>query len=247
MDIEMTQKTMRERQIASGEIYHVLNRGVDKRNIFLSEKDYFRFIHNLFEFNDTNPTFNLGRHFAKNQLIDLRNQSPSQNQYVKKGRKLVVEIMAFCLMPNHFHLLLRQKVEGGITKFMRKLGIGYANYFNKKHQRTGTLFEGRYKLILVKREEHFIHLPYYIHFNPLDIVMPEWRNKRIRDYKKAIKFLESYRWSSHLDYIGRKNFPSLTQREFLLKVFKGSTNYKRMVASWLKEMDLSSIKNVMLE
>jgi len=228
---------------ATEEIFHVLNRGVDNRKIFLDEKDYFRFIHNLFEFNDSSPTLNLGYRFGHGQSIDLRNRYDLN----RKPRKLIVEILAFCLMPNHFHLLLRQKEKGGITKFMRKLGIGYANYFNQKYQRLGTLFQGRYKLILIKNEPHFIRLPYYIHFNPLDLIMPEWREEKIKNYQKAIKFLTSYRWSSHLDYIGRKNFPSVTQREFLLKIFSGYENYRKEVKNWLKEMDLAKIENLILE
>ena len=233
---------MNIRNLVTGEIFHVLNRGVDKRKIFLDDRDYLRFIHDLFEFNDVNPALNIGRYLNGSQLNDLRNQSISRTP-----RKLIVEILAFCLMPNHFHLLLRQRVDGGITKFMRKLGIGYANYFNQKYERTGTLFQGRYKAVLVNREVHFIHLPYYIHFNPLDLLMLDWRTRKIKNYKKAVKFLESYRWSSHLDYIGKKNFPSVTQREFLLKIFGGVENYRKVVKNWLKEIDLVEIKRLTLE
>ncbi len=230
-----------KRELVNGEIFHILNRGVDGRKIFLDEKDYFRFVHNLFEFNDPEPVFNLGYYLKQTQSIDLR------NQYIEKPRKLIVEILAFCLMPNHFHFLLRQKIEGGITKFMRKLGIGYVNYFNQKYQRSGTLFQGRFKSILVKDEAHFAYLPYYIHFNPLDLKMPEWRKGEIKNYQSAIKFLESYRWSSHLDYLGKKNFPSITQREFLLKVFDGSENYKKGIKNWLKEMNSAKIKKLLLK
>lgn len=243
-------KIVRRNEIseATGEIFHVLNRGVDNRKIFLDEKDYFRFIHNLFEFNDPGPTLNLGYRFSHaqsidSQSIDLRNQYDSN----RKPRKLIVEILAFCLMPNHFHLLLIQKEKGGITKFMRKLGIGYANYFNQKYQRSGTLFQGRYKLILIKNEPHFIYLPYYIHLNPLDLIMPEWRTRKIENYQKATKFLASYRWSSYLDYIGKKNFPSVIQREFLLKIFEGSENYRKGIKNWLKEMNLAKMKQLILE
>ena len=104
------------RDIITGEIFHVLNRGVDKRDIFLDDQDYFRFIHNLFEFNDSNPAINYGRSLlAETQLIDLRNQSSRNQSSIRKPPKFIVEILAFCLMPNHFHLLLRQKEEGGIT------------------------------------------------------------------------------------------------------------------------------------
>jgi len=235
-------KIINRREIVTGEIFHVLNRGVDQKNIFMDDKDYFRFIHNLFEFNDANPTLNSGYFLNQKQSIDLR------NQYIeRKPRKLVVEILAFCLMPNHFHLLLRQKEEGGITKFMRKLGVGYANYFNEKYKRAGTLFQGRYKIILVNQDAHFIHLPYYIHFNPLDLIMPEWRMGEIKNYQKAIGFLESYRWSSHLDYLGIKNFPSLTQREFLFKIFEGNESYKKGIERWLKQMNLEKIQKLILK
>ncbi len=232
---------MNKRNLATGEIFHILNRGVDKRDIFLDDQDYTRFIHDLFEFNDVEAVLNLNRSFNGGQLMDLRNPS------IRKPRKFIVEILAFCLMPNHFHLMLRQKEDGGITKFMRRLGIGYANYFNQKYERSGTLFQGRFKSILVTEENHFIHLPYYIHFNPLDLIESDWRTGKINDYQKAISFLNSYRWSSHLDYIGQKNFPSVTQREFLLKVFNSSEDYKKGVANWLKEMDLRGIKQMILE
>ncbi len=232
---------MNRRNLVTGEIFHILNRGVDKRDIFLDDQDYTRFIHDLFEFNDVEAVLNLNRSFNGGQLMDLRNPS------IRKPRKFIVEILAFCLMPNHFHLMLRQKEDGGITKFMRRLGIGYANYFNQKYERTGTLFQGRFKSILVTEENHFIHLPYYIHFNPLDLTESDWRTGKINDYQKAMSFLNSYRWSSHLDYIGQKNFPSVTQREFLLKVFNSSEDYKKGVANWLKEMDLRGIKQMILE
>lgn len=235
-------KVFSRSDITTGEIFHILNRGVDQRNIFLDDKDYFRFVHDLFEFNDPDPVFNLGHFIDQGQYIDLR------SRYIeRKPRRLIVEILAFCLMPNHFHLLARQKKNNGITRFMRKLGIGYAKYFNQKYKRTGTLFQGRYKIIPVHKETHFTHLPYYIHFNPLDLIMPEWRMGEIKNHQKAIEFLESYRWSSHLDYLGNKNFPSITQRGFLLKIFRGTENYQKTIKNWLKEMNLRKMQNLILE
>jgi putative transposase len=219
------------------EIYHVLSRGVDKRKIFFDEQDSLRFIHDLFEFNDEKPVNN---NFYK--YNDVR------RRYVEREpRKLLVKIHAFCLMPNHYHLLLVPNIENGVMSFMKKINGGYAKYFNIKYKRRGTLFEGRYKKILIKDEAHFIHLPYYIHLNPLDIAAPEWRDKRIKNYNKAIKFLESYRWSSHLDYLGKKNFPSVTQRNFLLDFFGGHKRYERSIKSYLKTLDLEDIKDICLE
>jgi len=223
------------------EIYHVLNRGVDKRKIFLDDKDYLRFIHDLYEFNDEEPAGEIYYYFNKYQ--DVRRPDIIK----RKKRKRIVDLLAFCLMPNHYHLLLIPKKPEYLTLFMKKLNGGYAKYFNEKYQRTGTLFERRFKRVLIKREEHFIHLPYYIHCNPLDLKYPEWRNRELKNSQEAIKFLEKYRWSSHLDYLGIKNFPSLTQREFLLNVFEGEKGYKNAIENWLKSFDLEEIKQWTLE
>ena len=230
-----------QREITIGGIYHTLNRGVDKRKIFMDDKDYLRFIHDLFEFNDVEPPHNVNYFFQKKHMDIAR---PYME---RRPRKLLVDILAFCLMPNHYHLLLKPRSEGGLSKFMKKLNMGYAKYFNERHKRNGTLFEGRYKSGLVKDDSHFIHLPYYIHLNPLDLKFPKWRDREIGNHKEAMKFLENYRWSSFPDYIGKKNFPSVTQREFLNEFFEGAINYKRDTIKWLKEMDLEKIKDLALE
>ena len=227
------------------EIYHILNRGVDKRKIFLDKQDYFRFIHDLFELNSqdiVNTTFySFQKQRPKNNEVQLRKFK------IKKPRKLLVNIHTFCLMPNHYHLLLSPRVKDGVSKFMHKLGTAYVKYFNQKYQRKGTLFEGRYKSILITNESHFYHLPYYIHSNPLDLKFPEWRKGKLRNHKEALKFLEGYRWSSYLDYIGKKNFPSVINREFLLKVFNGEKGYRKGIKQWLKGLELESIKELTLE
>lgn len=213
------------------EIYHVLSRGVDGRKIFLETQDYFRFIHDLFEFNDqdrVNTTFRL---FRNKNDIGCRTV-----QQKRKPRKMLVDILAFSLMPNHYHLMLIPRTENGVPKFMKKLNMGFVKYFNHKYKRRGTLFEGRYKSVLVKEHAHFVHLPYYIHLNPLDLMAPEWRERKLNNYKKAIEFLNSYRWSSHLDYLGKKNFPSVTRRELLLKFFDGKKGYERSIEEWLKDL-----------
>ncbi|MBI2450905.1 MAG: transposase [Parcubacteria group bacterium] len=203
---------MRKIKFTEGKIYHIYNRGVEKRDIFLDDKDYFRFIHDLFEFNDEKPALN-SYYEAKPRKIEKR--------------KLLVEILVFTLMPNHFHLLLRQRQDNGIANFMHKLGGGYTMYFNQKYERTGSLFQGTFKAVLVEKDAQFLHIPDYIHLNPLDLKSPEWKNKEIKNYKEAMKFLENYRWSSFRDYIGKKNFPSVTQRKFLMKFFGGPIQYKK--------------------
>lgn len=212
----------------------------------MEDKDRYRFIHDLFEFNDCNPANTSSHHFYK-QYGDLRSREIRNKQRKREPRKLLVDILAFCLMSNHYHLLLSPRVKDGVVRFMRKLNIGYAKYFNEKNQRTGALFEGRYKSVSVEDQAHFILLPYYIHLNPLDTVAPEWRERKIDNLSKTLNFLDKYKWSSHLDYAGKKNFPSITQRDFLLEVFGGEGGYNRNLKSWLKELSLNRLKGVTLE
>jgi putative transposase len=227
------------------EIYHIYNRGVEKRSIFKNDSDKFRFVHNLFEFNDEEPAQNI--YYKRANLRSEKFYEVKPRKIERKPRKFIVKILAFCLMPNHFHLLLENISEGGISKFMQKLSTGYTMYFNKKHERVGSLFQGTYKSVRVANEAHFIHIPCYIHLNPLDLTASRWRKREINDYKKAMRFLENYRWSSFLDYIGKENFPSVTQREFLSEFFDGPEQYKKDTIKWLKEVDLQEIKHLILE
>ena len=141
---------------------------------------------------------------------------------------MLVEILAFTLMPNHFHFILQQKKENGIVKFMQKLGTGYAMYFNKKYKRVGGLFQGSYKAVLLENDAHFIYLPFYVHANPLKIY------RGLTSIDGMLDFLKDYRWSSFSDYIGIKNFPSITSRKFLLEFFGGSSEYLKEMKSFLK-------------
>jgi putative transposase len=193
------------------ELYHVLNRGVEKRSVVLDDEDRVRFLHDLFVFNDTKA--------APNYILPGRQMTGP--------RTLLIHLHAFCLMDNHYHLLLSEAREGGIGLFLQKLNMGYAKYFNEKYKRTGVLWQGPSKKILIARDAHFLHIPFYIHLNPLDYSMPEWRKGAVRNAKKALAELATYRWSSHLDYLGVKNFPSLTEREFLGEVLGGKKRYEK--------------------
>lgn len=227
---------MKKPYFETGQIFHVYNRGVEKRSIFLDDGDHLRFIHDLFELNDKNQVNNVLHHFKNEQTGKCKEIG---SPYVlKQARELMVEILAFVLMPNHFHLLIRQKFDNGIVKFMQKLGVGYAMYFNKKYDRVGGLFQGRFKAVLVDKDEYLIHLLNYIHFNPLNLI-----------YGDSISILRDYRWGSFLDYIGEKNFPSVTSRQFLLDLFGSEEKYKAEAEEWLKEKDknILAIKDFILE
>jgi len=225
-------------------LYHVLNRGVDKRKVFVDGKDYIRFMHDLFVFNNKGRTENLSYRIEQNQSIqsiDIR------CQYIQKKRNLLVQIHAFCLMPNHYHMLVSPLAENGIARFMKKMNMGYAKYFNEKYKRSGALWQGKYKSVPIQGDPHFSWIPYYIHFNPLDLVMPEWRQRGIQNPKEAETYLKTYRWSSHLDYLGEKNFPSLTQRDFYSKFFEGEKGYKKSILETLKAFSVETGEGVLLE
>ncbi len=234
---------MRKLKFVENEIYHVYNRGVEKRVIFKDEHDRMRFMHDLFEFNDEKPALNLSYRFCRKPNRVAETDPPclkGRLDMEREPRKLIVEILMFALMPNHFHLLLREKRKGGIRKFMHKLGTGYALHFNQRHERSGILFQGRFQAVHVNKHGHLVHLPYYIHTNPLDLNEED---------SVPIDFLDSYRWSSHLDYCGWNNFPSVTQREFLLDFFGGEERYRKSLNEWLKrkEKNTKGISDILLE
>jgi putative transposase len=188
------------------ELYHVLNRGVEKRDIFMDDRDRFRFVHGLLFFNTSKP--------ANNTTYLLQADNDFVNRYLAAER--IVDIHAWCLMKNHYHLLLSERIENGLTLFLRKLNVGYANYFNERYKRSGSLYQGRTKKVHVHSDPHFLHILHYIHLNPLDYIRgaQNWREGRIEEPAKAKMQLEKYRWSSYLDYRGYKNFPSLLTTGF---------------------------------
>lgn len=210
------------------DFYHVLNRGVDQRNIFIDNGDRVRFVHELYEFNDTKPANNTSR-----QMNDFVSRSFEQE------REKLVDIHGWCLMKNHYHLLISERMEGGITTFIRKLNIGYAKFFNEKYKRSGTLFQGRTKKILMENHAQFNYILHYIHLNPLDYLKgaEDWRIRskgRIQSSKKALTYLKSYRWSSYLDYIGEQNFPSVLTTSLFGDIL-GS--YEKNIEKYLKDTE----------
>ena len=177
------------------EFYHVYNRGTEKRIIFLDEYDYNRFTLLLYLCNSTDRV----------DLGDLFRQGLSLSEIFNEDRTdTLVDIGAWCLMPNHFHLLIREKTESGISTFMKKLLTSYSMYFNKKYHRTGSLFEGPFKAKHLDYDQYLKYQFTYIHLNPIGIVDSGWKEKRIEDKKKAKTFLDNYKYSSYSDYGGGK-------------------------------------------
>ena len=129
---------------------------------------------------------------------------------------------------------------------MKKVNGGYAKYFNERYKRVGTLFQGRTKKIHVNSDAYFLHILHYIHLNPLDFLKgaESWRTLEIKNAKDALAYLNTYRWSSYLDYCGKKNFPSIITKELFSDVFK---NYERKIASYLKDIEIDEIRPFLLE
>ncbi len=178
-----------ERRInfAPDEYFHIYNRGTDKRQIFYGDKDYQRFVESLYLFNST-------------ERVVLKMVPKKDRFYYDRG-ETIVDIGAYCLMPNHFHLLIKSKNDFGVSNFLQKLQTSYSMYFNKKYERTGSLFEGTFKAQHVRRDEYLKYLFAYIHLNPIKLVDPEWKEKGVADLDKAKNFLYTHKHSSYLDYI----------------------------------------------
>lgn len=209
---------MRAVEFAEDEYYHLYNRGIERRNIFLNEKDYLRFAQLLFQCNDVNLTAHASTEFDG----------------VRRERKPIIEIVSWCLMPNHFHMLAAPLSYGAISVFMHRLLLNYSRYFNVKYKRSGHLFEGPFKAKHVDREEYFTHTSRYIHLNPVKLKESKWKTNGVKDMKSLTLFLEhEYRWSSFRDYIGQRQFPSVISSSFLSRLFRNPEEYKEFVYEWL--------------
>lgn len=173
--------------------YHIYNRGTEERKIFLNESYYQRFAVLLYLCNNTEP------------VRSTPMQGRTLQSMLKEEREnTLVNICTYCLMPNHFHLLIQEKTDGGISKFMQKLLTAYTMYFNTKNERTGALFQGKFKAKLINEDRYFWYLISYIHLNPIKLIEPSWKETGIINKKSAEKFLQKYKHSSYLDYCGRQ-------------------------------------------
>ncbi|TSC56286.1 MAG: hypothetical protein Greene071421_259 [Parcubacteria group bacterium Greene0714_21] len=167
------------KSFVEGGYYHIYNRGVAKQNIFPTEKDYRTFLY-----------------FLKEYLLPPEHQDLKNPKEIIPRRKPLncnkqVHLLAYCLMPNHFHLLIKNLVERGMEKFMRALATSYSGYFNRTYQRVGPLFQGRYKAVLIERDEQFVYVSKYIHQNPKELLAKDGP-------------LCSYPYSSYPNYLGKR-------------------------------------------
>ncbi len=210
-----------ERKIvfSEDEFYHVYNRGVEKRLIFRSDKDKQRFLKLLYVCN-------------RDKKVDFKEVANLQYSEIEKCDPIVA-IGAYCLMGNHFHLLLKEIKKGGISSFMSKLSTAYVMYFNKKYNRTGPLFQGRFKAEHCVRDEHLKYLYAYIHLNPVKIICPNWKTEGIDDFKVTRKHLDSYMFSSYHDYLGVKREESLILDPYSFPDYFSEGSFENFINFWI--------------
>jgi len=176
--------------LAPGEYYHICNRGVNKQVIFHDIGDYYRFLFLIiyFQSSTTFPQLNrLVKEFVQHPMLDI-------GEDVIKKR--TVELVAFCIMPNHFHLILKEVEEGGISSYMQRVLNAYGKYYNTKYERSGHVFQGPYRLVHIEDDRQMRHTSAYIHRNP-------------REIKNWFKKEHLYPWSSYQDFIGKNRWGKL--------------------------------------
>lgn len=199
--------------------YHIYNRGVEKRLIFQEDRDYRRFLHTIYyyQFDNLKVRFSY-KDFPLNKDFD---QNPK-----------LVEIICYCLMPNHFHLLVKQVADNGVHKFMRKSLNSYTKYFNTKYRRVGPLLQGQFKAVPVKDNSQLLQVCRYIHLNP---------------YVSGLTTdLVNYRYSSYPNYVSVGS--SFCNKEPILGLFKGLEDYQTFVVEhkdYAKELEI--IKHLLIE
>ena len=205
---------------AQDEWYHCYNRGVDKRKIFRTKSDYERFLALMYVGNGTHPVHlsNLSSTKLHDVLLDIS---------LDKG-ELLVDIGTYALMPNHFHFLLKETTENGISMFLQKITTGYTMYFNKKQQRTGALVAGPFKSKHVSDDKYIKQLISYIHLNPVELHEPRWK-QGIGNITSIEKYLHQYNYSGLSDFSGVKRPENKIVSDSLSLLFDAKPNTQKML------------------
>lgn len=221
--------TYRRVIFANDQIYHIYNRGVERRDVFTNKREYLRALETLKYYRFANIPLKLSK------FLSSSNQEKSKILETITQNGKLVEILAFCLMPNHFHFLLKQVQNNGIAKFISNFTNSYTKYFNTKNDREGPLFQGLFKAVLVETDEQMIHLSRYIHLNPVTSFIIEPNQ------------LEDYLWSSYIEYIN-PDIEQICNREEVMNFFPTIKKYKNFVmeqVDYARELD--KIRHLALE
>ena len=207
----------RQIEFTSDELYHIYNRGTEKRIVFISCADYERFLMLMYLCN-------------QEERLDERIHRQTFRQALECPRGApLVDIVAYCLMPNHFHLILREISGNGISRFMQRVITGYTMYFNKKHERSGALFQGRFKAVHVQNDRYLQYLMAYIHLNPTALTKTFEKNI----LESAIHAFKQYQYSSYLDYIGvSRPENALVDKHALPGYLSNPGEFKKHIQEW---------------
>ena len=204
--------TLRKIELKNDEFYHVYNRGVDKRVVFKDKQDFFQFIQMLDHFNQ------------EESLGGLRECKYPINLEHRGSTSVLVEVVAYCLNKNHYHLILKQVVDNGISKFMQKVGTGYTMYFNKKNKRTGSLFGGRFKSKYIEIGEQLGYVGVYVNLNNKAHKQEHLGSTSVLTYVSG--------WNEYMN----KSKLGLCKKDYLLADFKRIDLYKKYAEKTLKDI-----------
>lgn len=221
--------TVRKLVFRNEQFYHIFNRGIERRDVFTCKRDLIRAKDLLKFYKHAEIPIRFSQLML--QPVEIRSRMLDA---VYQSKKLV-EIHSFCLMPNHFHFLLKQKMEKGVATFTSNFTNAYTKYFNTKNNRLGPLFEGVFKAVLVETDEQLMHLTRYIHLNPVSSsIIAEDR-------------LKEYPWSSYLDYLSIRE-ENIVNKNFVLGMFKNVNEYENFTVDqidYAKQLDV--VKHLSLE
>jgi len=164
----------------------------------------------------------------------LVENTSNKDPYLWDRGKPIVSIGAYCLMPNHFHILITGKEKDSISKFVQKVSTAYVMYYNQKYKRTGGLFEGKFKSEYLLEDRYLKYIFSYIHLNPIKLIQKDWKEVGIRDKKATLKYLENYEYSSYLEYLGTKRKQKeIIERKSYPNYFPSVKNFQKEIAEWL--------------
>src|SRR3989338_8915579 len=218
---------LRATPLVAGETYHIYNRGAGKQKFFLDATDYKRFLALLL----------LGNNTENIHLSNLRKyQGPSLTHvFEEKVDYSLTDVLAYSLLPNHFHLVIRQKSDDGITSFMKRVCTAYSMYFNLKYGHSGTLFQGRFKSSHLDTDPYFKWIFPYVHLNPVSLVEPQWQENGIIDPMLAKEFLRDYRYSSYRDYyVGERPERAILSYDEVFDLLDTKDDIQDMLAAYAK-------------
>ncbi len=208
------------KSFALDEYYHLFNHGNGDRLIFLDDKDKERFSKLLYLANGSTP-------------FDFEDISSGQEFFFDRGDPLVA-IGAWCLMDNHYHLLVKEITDGGISRFMHRLATGYTMYFNRCHKKRGSLFESCFRAKYLGLDEYLRHMFAYIHLNPVKMIEPRWKDVGLKDLHTVKSFLRDYKFSSYLDYLGQSRPQNkILDKEAFPKYFLSPQEIEDEMIDWL--------------